>query len=963
MSETTQKHSGPGHKIGGDNVGEDKIGRDKNTYNIIIPRKNDQEEDTTIVGIKRSPIVAIPAFWWNKWWRKEADVHESLIFGEIGIPDASQAEQKLLSYQPMLMIDRLSDYNLRRTKNKKAEVSKELSHFWLNVAMKSQYKILILSAELGMGKTRSFQYIFVKAYQSLSNPLAFVYAKADIPYQLKKIREQLKGKVNKAILFIDGLDEESDAKLLNETDKERLNRIIKATEDFHKVCISWRGRTELKRKDVLTVGIKKLGAEEAKRLASGMFTGNHVLELMKGQEGQLYDRPLSIQILGSILGETKESPIKYSFIHQLIKGLIEGLVEAEMDKKPELLARVEYDKRKEARLATLQKNAVRQFLEGEALSNEYNFIHNSLHEYLLAEALWNGIITEGELWQFTGDAYLNFSAIRPNLMHGIEPKPPQGKLKTVIAYYQEILAHRLLDVESSINLLEPNVLNTGKIPCWNLLANIPDLYTRALLLKYSNHFESLITLCYWYEVIEILDRHVLEEEKKNDVFDAYRRFTEIKSGKAIPEHISPYLQHFLIEWVIEELFFEENKMPYQRYIAHDGQSLNSIMAQLNTNNWYLNSEFASCTELDLSGLGLTDTDWLAYVPNINDLDISNNDFVDIKNIEKALWMPILSKLILDENPITTQPMLKELCALPEFETKFHVLRSIAGMVLVEGTGLGTFDMGQDSIDEIESNGRMLGVMDERPKHKIQLTDFYMNKYPLTVREFAMFVHANQYKSTAEEDGYSYVAGYERKGNKQRLTHNKKEGINWRHDAKGDIQINNFAPVVHISWYDAVAYCQWLSQETGESYRLPTEAEWEYTAKGGVHWQDGFEYAGSDDLNEIAWYFKNSLEKIGGEWTGEFYTPKPVGQKNPNQLGIYDMSGNVWEWCQDYYDEKYYKDSPKKNPVNIIKRNYNVLRGGSWFSYSQNCRVANRGNDYPNDRNDNNGFRLVRSPRT
>ncbi len=111
--------------------------------------------------------------------------------------------------------------------------------------------------------------------------------------------------------------------------------------------------------------------------------------------------------------------------------------------------------------------------------------------------------------------------------------------------------------------------------------------------------------------------------------------------------------------------------------------------------------------------------------------------------------------------------------------------------------------------------------------------------------------------------------------------------------------------------------------TGKNYRLPTEAQWEYAARGGQSsfdkgGQGGFKYAGSNNLNEVAWYDVNSSNKT-----------HPVGQKRTNELGLYDMSGNVWEWCQDWYDADYYKKSPANNPTGPTSGIYCVLRGGSW----------------------------------
>jgi formylglycine-generating enzyme required for sulfatase activity len=160
------------------------------------------------------------------------------------------------------------------------------------------------------------------------------------------------------------------------------------------------------------------------------------------------------------------------------------------------------------------------------------------------------------------------------------------------------------------------------------------------------------------------------------------------------------------------------------------------------------------------------------------------------------------------------------------------------------------------------------------------------------------------------------------------------------------------PVINVSWNDAVAYAQWLSQKTGKKWRLPTEAEWEYAARGAASAGSASAalYAGSSNIDEVAWYTTNS-----GSQT------HPVGQKKPNALGIYDMSGNVWEWCQDWYGSSYYSSSPANNPQGTGSGTSRVFRGGSWLDVASSCRVANRFSSLPAYRYNSVGFRLVLVP--
>ena len=152
------------------------------------------------------------------------------------------------------------------------------------------------------------------------------------------------------------------------------------------------------------------------------------------------------------------------------------------------------------------------------------------------------------------------------------------------------------------------------------------------------------------------------------------------------------------------------------------------------------------------------------------------------------------------------------------------------------------------------------------------------------------------------------------------------------------------PVENVSWNDIQEFIKKLNRLTGKKYRLPTEAEWEYAARGGKKSQ-GYKYAGSNTVRGVAWYGENS-----GNQT------HPVGQKQPNELGLYDMSGNVWEWCQDWYGRSY-DSSAQTNPTGPTRGSSRVLRGCSWYEPGDG-RVASRRGNNPSNRGYGCGFRLV-----
>lgn len=202
-----------------------------------------------------------------------------------------------------------------------------------------------------------------------------------------------------------------------------------------------------------------------------------------------------------------------------------------------------------------------------------------------------------------------------------------------------------------------------------------------------------------------------------------------------------------------------------------------------------------------------------------------------------------------------------------------------GVVFVKG---GCFEMGDTFFDGI-------GGDDEKPVHKVCVDDFYMGKYEVTVGEFRAFVNNTGYRTEAERgDGCFYYTGekWEKDANK-----------NWCDPGFSQTESH---PVVCISWNDTQAFIKSLNKALGMNFRLPTEAEWEYAERSGGKKEKWAGTSNESELGAYAWYNDNS-------------GTHPVGQKQPNGLGLYDMSGNVWEWIQDWYGDDYYNHSPRDNP--------------------------------------------------
>ncbi len=222
-------------------------------------------------------------------------------------------------------------------------------------------------------------------------------------------------------------------------------------------------------------------------------------------------------------------------------------------------------------------------------------------------------------------------------------------------------------------------------------------------------------------------------------------------------------------------------------------------------------------------------------------------------------------------------------------------------------------------------GNPYGTYDE-PPHKVFISDFKISKYEITNEQYCEFLNK---KGNQKEEG-----GYWIDLDKKDCMIIKKENIFIPKPGKEKF------PVIYVTWYGAKAYCEWIGG------RLPTEAEWEYAARGGIKSQ-GYKYAGSNNIDQVAWYKKNSKGKI-----------HIVGEKKPNELEIYDMSGNVQEWCSDWYHKDYYKNSPQYNPHCKKKGKYRVLRGGSWDSDIDYNSVSYRNAGAPVHDWSSRGFRLV-----
>lgn len=236
---------------------------------------------------------------------------------------------------------------------------------------------------------------------------------------------------------------------------------------------------------------------------------------------------------------------------------------------------------------------------------------------------------------------------------------------------------------------------------------------------------------------------------------------------------------------------------------------------------------------------------------------------------------------------------------------------------------GTFIMGSP-------NG--IGNPDEKPEHSVTLSGFSISKYEITNAQYATFMNDIGAAINGSFNGIEYL---DMDDENVQISYTSGSFI-------ADVGTENH-PVIEVNWNGAKAYAEHYGG------RLPTEAEWEFAAKGGNS-SSGYTYSGSNTIDDVAWYTTNS-----GSAT------QAIGTKSANELGLHDMSGNVWEWTNDWYDDAYYSSSPTNDPQGPSSGTFRVRRGGGWSGIASNCRVANRSSYIPTDTGNFSGFRPVFVP--
>ena len=263
--------------------------------------------------------------------------------------------------------------------------------------------------------------------------------------------------------------------------------------------------------------------------------------------------------------------------------------------------------------------------------------------------------------------------------------------------------------------------------------------------------------------------------------------------------------------------------------------------------------------------------------------------------------------------------------------------------------------------------RLSSLADEAPVHRVRLSQaFFLGQHEVTVGQFSQFLEASGYVPESIADGtggYGYNPGYDPATTERGdAFEGRNPKYSWRNP--GFAQSQN-EPVLNVTWHDAVAMARWLSQQEGKTYRLPTEAEWEYACRAGSQTRHA---SGSDpqSLARVANTFDADAATHWPQWKsfalkehdGYAFTA-PVGSFAPNAFGLYDMLGNAWEWVADRYQEDYYADSPVQDPKGPQTGSMRVRRGGSWHTWSLYARCSYRNINTESSRYTLLGMRLLR----
>ncbi len=881
------------------------------------------------------------------------------------------------------------------------QLKKEIFGLFTHGFFKLENRYVLIEGDTGVGKTAFLQKLFhdyATTYPSCS--LAFIYAGEDTFERIRAIP-------NKAgtVLFLDAMDEDPLARRDVSLFVDQLSGLVIQFRQAFITC-----RTQLfKNKEEEWHYLR--GKKKLYRLKLDQFTKEESLHFLEwqymkdpvkmakakdilNQKPEFFRRPLLLSWFDFLL-ESKQTDYNYLFeVYETLLAqwgewaapVVEPRVHGSRHYPEKLIAyskelawygfkKAQQQAPEGAVVELAKKHGIetidarsRSFLRRNTDTDTFEFTHRSLADYFLATLLFDGTIREED---FPFEQYLETTR-----------------------FYEDMCWRRYADVaviprDNSYKYVSlGDAESVGGYYKNELFGLLPNRAARAMMINCAVQLAAYTEAPYWFKLVGFLQEQ--HPGRQHYLFKDHAEFQHgLTQNSPVDCRGRLYLEQFFAEYIYDQVIQafgqpvqeEEyglrlvgNPAPYRDLLpkAYPVLDFGHILGKIQRNK-AIASHFGSYIHFYAEGLEIETTNFLDSLSwKLKTLNLSRNALKEIpKEVFRFKELRILdlaqNHIQADDTDLRTLAQLPELrdlnlhgnslksmckeinqpsCLRPLRE---HLFRE-PEMVQVPG---GAFWMGQPNPDIIKyyDGQTLIKSEDEQPVHRVLLNDFEIAKYTVSIGEFRVFMRESGYVTDAERN-VLFEGSFIRDPVEQ--TYESKPGINWQHDVFGREQDNDRHPVIHVSWNDATAYCQWLSRKTGKPYRLPTEAEWEYAAKGPSRWEEhGAEY--QEDLNAVAWYVENS----GG-------TTHPVGQKAANDLGIHDMLGNVNEWCWDWYDTHYYAKCHAEpgrcieNPQGPEWGDNHVIRGGSWRGDARSCRASHRGG-HPPHRYNNLGFRLVLSP--
>lgn len=954
---------------------------------------------------------------------------------------------KLLSEKSYIFPTQFTCLNFEKDNN-----CKNLHALFMKRLLQTSKPILIL-ADSGIGKTTFLQKLYcdyAKTYPNVS--LAFVYAGFETLKEIQAIR-------NKAntILFLDAFDEDTNARENLSAYIHEKSELMVALSQFQQVIVTCRQQFLLPKKDEkeggLAINWTHLGEDEFLIIKLHVFTdtqakqyltqkygeetievegklekkvvlANRIFDKAKSANGDsFFQKALLLSYMDDFLN-AKKANIHYlcdiyrhiiekqAKEHEQLEDRSEESYETKLLTYSQKIALFEYEKNKkqlslqeiqdlaekldlEAALTKIDARS-RSFLTKAPYQRYFTFSHSSFFDYFLALSLFEQVIEEED---FTFADY------------------PE-----VTQFYNEICC---LDI--ALLKVPPIDAETGKIldlgdknaflTAFPKLPFIPNRQIAAMIIENKENLQSK-NYVYWYEYIKELRDFYADssiEHSQNETppnLEKHYIFQDYEDAQKENNTKRPYFQYFGREMEYQKILQEYGTATAEEVNIKGVPNLSfGVLIYLLRDNNKFAHLYQLYKRIYFQNLDIQNLDFCQYLsPDLRSLNLCGNSALVVStgsttHASIARFRELRS-LHLPLSATTNKVALRAILELPHlqelfFETEKQDLRALReevifppAMVAIEG---GTYKMGILPKDETSANfGGSYDLNRERPRHEVQVDSFSLGKYAVTVGEFRRFVMDSGYQQKAQPvPNRGLLKGsYIWQGlGKFEFT----EGIDWECDVKGDKQTDDRMPVIHVSWYDAAHYCNWLSEKEGKEkiyefgegdfevivhkkrkgYRLPTEAEWEYAAreKGKeVLFGNGKNVADATEINfeaETVYGENVIIQKYNGQKyinQGIFRkTTVPVGSLPPNALGLYEMSGNVNEWCQDAFDSNFYITSRKENPfcekgdkVSINNEYYETrtLRGGSWYVNAIDCRVSSRGRVRASYATNDIGFRVV-----